>query len=703
MLAKTNRMTWSTIVLALLTWSGIGLLSFGQTAYASSPTFSFSGSSSLTDLTNANGVQQDGGIAMYRAPNGELYALLGHLKVWKGTSVNDLTYQYDMNLNFSLGAAGTAFNGSYYPDEGGNKIRSRGIIWPMGLYIDANGKFYAYIHNETGWYAGGTGYNTTTGGDPGEPDFRHIGLMTSTDQGQNWDFEGWVITGSQPAYTTAYRPDGLTTGGQPGPSYRLGAGDFSLFDNPNDDYLYIAYAEITVTGSDHADHIYIARASKSNPSVWHKYYNGDWTEPGNSGLETPIIAGGNVPSLGWSAHLNQYIMTSYNRPAWGAGLTTLQISTSPDLVNWSVPQLLSSSDTTFNKPYWTLVNSGTSGNLKVVGQTFEMLYHAFADDIRKVSITTALSGPSYQASIGFGSVQGANQWSYQYWNGSTYTDMSWDSGNVRWAKSGTFSIVGNNWQHPDTNADSVRKFTAPRAGILQITGVVRKGDVGGDGVKVKIVKNGTQIWPTSGWQSIGPNDTTGYSVNVDIAVAANDAIYFIVNSNSDISYDKTVWDPVLSYKDFQASIGFGNIQGADQWSYQYWNGSAYTDMSWDSGNGRWTKNGSFSIVGNNWQHPDTNADSVRKFTAPRAGNLQITGVVRKDDVGGDGVKVKIVKNGTQIWPASGWQSIAPNDTTGYSVNIGTAVAANDAIYFIVNSNNDMYYDRTVWDPVITYQ
>ena len=84
---------------------------------------------------------------------------------------------------------------------------------------------------------------------------------------------------------------------------------------------------------------------------------------------------------------------------------------------------------------------------------------------------------SYQASTGFSSTQGANNWSYQYWNGSTYINMTWNSTNTYWEKSGTYSLVSNSGQHPDASEDSVRKFTAPTAGAVTITGTVKKGDI----------------------------------------------------------------------------------------------------------------------------------------------------------------------------------------------------------------------------------
>ncbi len=310
---------------------------------------------------------------------------------------------------------------------------------------------------------------------------------------------------------------------------------------------------------------------------------------------------------------------------------------------------------------------------------------------------------NFQASTGFSSTQGTNNWSYQSWNGSAYSDMTWDSVNSRWNVGGTLSIIGSSLQHPD-GTDSVRKFTAPQSGTIRITGTVKKLDItGGDGVNVKIMKNGTQIWPASGWQYIAYNDGTGYSVNVSTSVAANDAIYFVVNKNGTNWNDSTSWDPLVSYVEgYQASLVYSLTQGANNWSYQSWNGSSYSNMTWDYANSRWNVNGTLSMVGYNWQHPD-GTDSVRKFTVPHSGTIYITGPVYKTDItGGDGVNVKILKNSTQIWPASGWQFIAYNNGTGYNVNVSTSVAANDAIYFILNKNSTNLDDSTAWDPLISY-
>ncbi|MBW4081740.1 hypothetical protein [Paenibacillus sp. S150] len=153
---------------------------------------------------------------------------------------------------------------------------------------------------------------------------------------------------------------------------------------------------------------------------------------------------------------------------------------------------------------------------------------------------------------------------------------------------------------------------------------------------------------------------------------------------------------------YVASTGFSSQQGLNQWYYQQWNGSSYSNMTWDSTYGRWKGTPAYTLVMSNGQHPDAQ-DSVRKWLSPKAGIIHITGVVKKGDISyGDGVLVKVMKNQEQLWPASGWQSIQYNDSTGYELNVTTSVSSGDSIYFIVNKNVTTYADTTAWDPVITY-
>jgi hypothetical protein len=302
---------------------------------------------------------------------------------------------------------------------------------------------------------------------------------------------------------------------------------------------------------------------------------------------------------------------------------------------------------------------------------------------------------SWKASTGFSGTQGANGWSYQQLSGSTYSNLSW--GSTSWTGSGGIYIDPSK-QHPGSSQDAVRKWTAPTAANVQISGQVYKTDTGGgDGVVVSIRKNGTTIW---GPHTIAYNDSVGLSYNVQTSVAAGDALYFIINRGAANNWnDATHFDPLItavSPPSWKASTDFSGTQGANNWSYQQLSGSTYSNLSW--GSSSWSGTGGLYIDSTK-QHPGTGHDAVRKWTAPSAATVSVSGQVYKTDTGGgDGVVVSIRKNGTTIW---GPHTIAYNDSVGLSYNVQTSVAAGDALYFIVNrgaANN--WNDATHFDPAI---
>ncbi|QGQ98975.1 hypothetical protein EHS13_30900 [Paenibacillus psychroresistens] len=166
----------------------------------------------------------------------------------------------------------------------------------------------------------------------------------------------------------------------------------------------------------------------------------------------------------------------------------------------------------------------------------------------------AIDTEIYSALKGFSATQGSNRWSYQYkvsgvWNNSTY-----DSTNKRWSD-GNLNIVSQFWQHPEncSGCDSARVWTAPMNGTVSIRGWVSKSNAGGNGVLVRITKNGTRIWPVAGDQTIAGNDELGVNTELDnITVVTGDLIRFEVGNNGNYSYDATSWAPTVAYP----SLGF---------------------------------------------------------------------------------------------------------------------------------------------------
>ncbi|MCR8843755.1 hypothetical protein NQ117_08650 [Paenibacillus sp. SC116] len=313
---------------------------------------------------------------------------------------------------------------------------------------------------------------------------------------------------------------------------------------------------------------------------------------------------------------------------------------------------------------------------------------------------------SYRASNDFSSIQSMNNWYFQEWDGQKYADITWNTALNHWQGNSQWLRIGTDFQHPD-GSDSVRKWIAPRSGAIEITGKVAKSDgqTLGDGVRVKVMRNNGQIWPSSGWQVIEHDDTKGVQVSVTAKVAKGDALYFIVNQNKTIDYDGTYWDPKINYISLsqKASEGYSIVQGKNNWSYQEWDGKQYKNIAWDSFLNQWKGSNKWLRVTKNSQHPDE-SDSVRKWIAPRGGKIDISGKVAKlkGEIQGDGVRVKIMKNSNQIWPATDWQVIEHDDTQGVNVSVTTEVAKGDALYFIVNQNKTIDYDGTYWDPTISY-
>ena len=314
-----------------------------------------------TNFTNRAGVHQDGVLAHARDAHGQFWAVLGHsnlggISVWKGNSIDDLKKEYMAEYNFLLGKAGDAFDGIPYPDG----PKSRGQIWPCGLWISPDSdKFYCFIHNETGWGAQETSY-TVFGKQEGEPDYRHIGMMTSDDYGKHWDFQGWILTSNSPCWSDLYSAD-MEIPGQGTEEICLGCGDFSICEDLFHQYVYLFYTQHIVSPNNLTeirDNIFMARClidQLDDTTKWKKYDGYDFNEEGNCGKDTIIVSGGAVPCVCWSEQLKTYIMTTYHRESWRKGTCTCQLSFSKDLITWSKPKLISLERPDLSNPYFTIV------------------------------------------------------------------------------------------------------------------------------------------------------------------------------------------------------------------------------------------------------------------------------------------------------------------------------------------------------------
>jgi RHS repeat-associated protein len=94
-------------------------------------------------------------------------------------------------------------------------------------------------------------------------------------------------------------------------------------------------------------------------------------------------------------------------------------------------------------------------------------------------------------------------------------------------------------------------------------------------------------------------------------------------------------------------------------------------------------------------------DTIRRFTAPFAGDVQIDAAVSLDGEGlatTDGVRVAIQHEGAELSSAV----LTGSSPSAFGDPITRTVAAGDQLYFRVGAVEDGVADRVAWAPVVTY-
>jgi len=161
------------------------------------------------------------------------------------------------------------------------------------------------------------------------------------------------------------------------------------------------------------------------------------------------------------------------------------------------------------------------------------------------------SRPTYNAWADFSGVQGANQWYYKEYDGTVYTPTTWDAANTRWQGSLQYLQIGPAHQHPETGRDSVRAWVAPRTGTIRImsglNGLTTDTNPDADGVQVRIVRNATNVWPSTGYTHIPGRASVPFDA-IDLQVAEGDWIYFHERQWGTLSYDTLQWVPQITYR-----------------------------------------------------------------------------------------------------------------------------------------------------------
>jgi hypothetical protein len=164
-----------------------------------------------------------------------------------------------------------------------------------------------------------------------------------------------------------------------------------------------------------------------------------------------------------------------------------------------------------------------------------------------------------------------------------------------------------------------------------------------------------------------------------------------------------------SAESYNASAGFTNVMGKNNWWYQQGGDNAYGNLEFlyahkeDIREGKenssypncWGKK-EICVVGNNFQFPGE-MDAVRTFVAPHAGKIRIEGDIEIEKNEHASYAVKIVKNDKDTLLATVVKFAMP-----IMHDFIVRVQKDDAISFVVIRNDGKSDEKVIWDPTITF-
>jgi hypothetical protein len=211
--------------------------------------------------------------------------------------------------------------------------RAHQPMWIESIWRDSeDGLVYAWYHNEPGGYCPGEGLTVP-----------RIGALVSEDGGETFQDLGIVLSSGDAPNCNAQ--NGFFAGGH---------GDFSVILDPEGEYFYFLFDNYG--GAANTQGVSMARlafADRANPvGNVHKYYQGEWKQPGIGGRVTPVLPvrvaweRSNTdaywgPSVSWNAYIHQYVIM-LNRaccqPEWPQEGIYLSYSTDlADPSTWTTP------------------------------------------------------------------------------------------------------------------------------------------------------------------------------------------------------------------------------------------------------------------------------------------------------------------------------------------------------------------------------
>ncbi len=325
-------------------------------------------------------------------------------------------------------------------------------------------------------------------------------------------------------------------------------------------------------------------------------------------------------------------------------------------------------------------------------------------------------------------VQGANNWYYGFYNRTADADASYDPNTDFNATDPDWTFSGGNWVlgaagnpganppwdtigqtswHPNGDNQPQGNHWVIRRWICEVDGDIyarvrfAKANGAGNGTTLHVLRNGVEAY------TVTLNSTAGVDVNVPFpGVFVGDKIEFALDPKGvdglfgDGSDSSTITatiftgaPPAGALADSVADWSAAGVQGANNWTYGFYNETADADASYNPNTDFNDTDPSWTFLGGSWQlgvpgNPGANApwDTIGQTDWHPNGSNQPQGahwVIKRwasevdgdayanvqfgkaNTGGGNGATLRVLVNGTQVFI----KTVAFNDGTGINTNI----------------------------------
>ncbi len=630
---------------------------------------------------------------MFNATN--MYATHCEVARFKGSNFENAVQQPNGTIDVEAGV-GTFFCGGMWYDESKKK-----------LYAPIHCEYKHDIFPPAGWCR------------------KKTRLASSTDKGLTWRIEGDILTD--------YLPEGDDWLKYSGSFFEAGPADFDFYVDRQGGYFYIFTSTAYIPKSN-KNNTYLwfneaarcAISDKMSPGKWYKFCNGTWTESGLGGKSSRISMGsyGMYGRVIYSTYLKKYLRIGVSLGCRDKRFTdigfddvSIYISACTDLSKQDWLPKAKLLDMPDNKNAGITLTDENFIDPFVCGQTLHAYnYWLHNDPSRELEITLDNKGVTPVA--GF-----PEYGSYAYEPHPESCDP------VESRKTKIVGCSSADITYSDTTWNIINNS-------LYFNNEAKECKVKGSSISFSF--KGADIY----WRAEANKDCGKADVYIDGKFENTVDCYYREFIPTQFAFIKTGLDPAkvhtakivvrgdknpesegtairhiafeYSTESYRASAGYSSVMGKNNWFYQQWNGKEYSDLNFldfykekvmNDKTGKDEERRRFANywqgeqnckVGNNYQVPGSN-DAVRKWIAPHDGKIRIEGNVEIRKEGGSAV-AKIMNNDKEIWPSQQveYQKPASHDFTIH-------VKKSDTIYFIVGKNGLKNIERTIWDPVITYE